>query len=58
MGHEHLQRMNLNAPNVIVVCVDRTENGDIGGRFYHCYERQPENFTSIVEFMTRAERIF
>lgn len=58
MGHQELQRMNVSAPNLIVVCVDQTKNGDIGGRFYHCYEEKPVEFESIVELMTKADQFF
>ena len=58
MEHQELQHMNLSAPNLIVVCVDQTENGDIGGRFYHCYGKEPVVFSSIIELMTKADRFF
>lgn len=50
--------MNLSAPNLIVVCVDHTDNDDIGGRFYHCYGKEPVIFGSVIELMTQADRFF
>lgn len=58
MEHQELQHMNPSAPNLIVVCVDQTENGDIGGRFYHCYGKEPVVFSSIIELITKADRFF
>ena len=49
MEQQELPRMNMSTPNLIVVCVDQMQEGDIGGRFYHCYEKEPVKFESIVE---------
>ena len=58
MEYQELQYMNLSAPNLIVVCVDDTDNDDIGGWFYHCYGKEPAVFGSIIELMTKADRFF
>ena len=58
MEYQELQYMNLSAPNLIVVCVNDTDNDDIGGWFYHCYGKEPVVFGSIIELMTKADRFF
>ena len=58
MEQQELPRMNMSTPNLIVVCVDQMQEGDIGGRFYYCYEKEPVKFESIVELMTKADRFF
>lgn len=51
-------RINISPPNLINVCVDSTVGGEISGRAYHCYSDEPVAFTSIVELINIAEKLF
>lgn len=53
-----MHKCNISAPNLIVVCVDQIEAGEISGQFYHCYKEDPVTFVSAVELVMRAERLF
>lgn len=58
MEHRQLQHMNIFSPNFIVVCVDGFTNGEMNGKFYHCYKKNPVEFGSTVDFVMKADRFF
>lgn len=58
MEDKKLYNRNISAPSLITVCIDSRENEEIGGRFYHCYKKEPVIFSSVVEFLIKAERLF
>ena len=58
MREPNTSYINISAPNLLTICIDRTDDGEIGGRFYHCYDHTPVVFSSVVELMTKAERFF
>lgn len=58
MSKETTVSMNLAVPNLISICVDEKKNGEIMGRMYHYYSREPARFSSVVELMQYAERLF
>lgn len=51
-------RINISPRNLLNICVDSKEDGEIRGRLYHCYKEEPVRFTSVVELITIAERLF
>lgn len=51
-------RINISPRNLLNICVDSKDDGEISGRLYHCYKKEPVRFTSIVELITIAERLF
>lgn len=55
-GYQHL--LNISPPNLLSVCIDHPENGEVSGRIYHCYEVEAIPFSSIVEFIRIAEGLF
>lgn len=58
MEHQKFQHMNIFAPNFIVVCVDSVTDGEVSGRFYHCYEKEPVMYDSAVDFVMKADRFY
>lgn len=58
MEYRELQYVNIFAPNFIVVCIDEVTDGEIGGRFYHCYEKEPVLFESGVDLIMKADRFY
>ena len=50
--------VNFRTPNLINICVDHFKEGEIGGRFYHCYSREPIQFMNVVELLREAEKLF
>ena len=51
-------RVNISAPNLLNICLDCLENGEMKGRIYHCYQEEPVKFVSVVELITIAESLF
>ena len=50
--------INMSSPNLINICVDCIENGEISGRIFHCYSREPEEFANIIHLLNRMEVVF
>ncbi len=40
-------RINISAPNLANICIDRAANGFYHGRLYHKYQTEPQIFTDI-----------
>ncbi len=55
MGNIHF---NMSAPNLVNVCIDHYEDGEIGGRLYHCYAEQPRTFHNVIELLRVAEELY
>ena len=54
MENRH-SRINISAPNLANVCVDESRNGEISGRIYHCYDREPIYFSNVIELLGQLE---
>lgn len=51
-------RINISAPNLLNICVDQKTEGQISGRLYHCYRKDPVFFCDVVELVREAEELF
>lgn len=51
-------RINSSAVNLVVVCVDRTEDHNFKGRFYHKYQTEAVPFRTGEELMVRMEEFY
>ena len=51
-------RINISPPNLMNICVDSKANGEICGRVYHCYAENAIPFTSVVELINIADKLF
>ena len=51
MSRKNIASMNLSSPNLVNVCIDTLENGEIRGRMYHYYGEQPVRFESILQLL-------
>jgi len=58
MSEVQRRRINLSAPNLLNICVDEKNDGEIGGRIYHCYQKEPIVFHNVVELIRQAEKLF
>lgn len=45
-------------PNLINICVDRSTQGEIGGRIYHFYDKRPQNFDNVVQLLRQMENFY
>lgn len=51
-------RINISAPNLVNVCIDNNENGDMSGRMYCCYDKEPILFSSVIDLLRKMENLF
>lgn len=58
MSRKNTVSMNLFSPNLVNVCIDTLENGEIRGRMYHYYGEQPVRFESILQLLKQMEALF
>ena len=52
------QQVNISAPNLLNICIDQVCDGEMKGRFYHCYAHEPETFSNVIEMIQKAEDLF
>ena len=50
-------RMNIAAPNLVNVCVDRKEDNESSGRMYCCYEAGPVFFKNEYQLLKAMESL-
>jgi hypothetical protein len=50
--------VNISAPNLLAICVNGLENGEIQGRLYHYYGKEPICFFSILDLIRAMENLF
>lgn len=55
---QHHVQLNLSVPNLVNICVDNALGGEFSGRFYHCYSKEPETFSSIVQLIRKIDELF
>ena len=48
----------LHAPNIVNVCVDKDDHGEIAGRIYHCYDKEPWHFKNVIGMVELMEDFF
>lgn len=53
--HAHI---NISAPNLVNICVDWAENGELSGRVYHCYSTEPETFSNLMHLINLMDAFF
>lgn len=51
-------KVNTSAPNLVSVCVDRQEGGNISGRMYHKYQEEAVPFRTLTDLLWEMERLF
>ncbi len=51
-------RVNWSAPNFVNVCIDEQNEGELAGRFFHCYDKEPIKFAHFLEMFSRMEELF
>ena len=51
-------QINISMPNLINICVDAKNHGEITGKLYHCYTEEPVKFENVIELLTISEDLF
>ena len=52
------KQINISMPNLINICVDEKVHGEIRGKLYHCYSKEPVKFDNVISLLTLAEELF
>ena len=50
--------VNISAPNLITICVNGMEHGEVQGEFYHYFSEKPVEFYSILDLVRAMENLF
>ena len=51
-------KINISMPNLVNICVDKKEDGEISGRIFHCYTVQPIYFCNVIELLKEMEALY
>ena len=51
-------QINISMPNLINICVNEKEHGEIKGELYHCYAKDSVLFGNVIELLTIAEKLY
>ncbi|MBE5955373.1 MAG: hypothetical protein E7253_02860 [Lachnospiraceae bacterium] len=58
MNQVNQKAVNISAPNLVNICINGLEHGEIQGEVYHYYSEKPESFSSVVELIRTMEKLF
>lgn len=58
MERERECRVNLSAPNLVNICADISSGGEMSGRLYHCYTKEPQQFSNVVQLLKLMEELY
>lgn len=50
--------INISAPNLVNICVDGNSDGEMVGRLYHCYAKEPWRFANVVQLVSLMEMLY
>lgn len=50
--------INISVPNLVTICVDRSQDEEMAGRLYHCYTKEPWIFSNVVQLLRQMEELF
>ena len=51
---EQSYQISWYAPNFINMCIDNINDGELSGRIYHCYSKEPWKFTKIMTIVKKT----
>lgn len=51
-------KINISAPNLVAICIDRIIDGSIQGRMYHKYQKEPQIFCEVHKLLCLMEDLF
>lgn len=55
---EQSYQISQYAPNFMNICIDNNTNGELSGRIYHCYGKEPYQFANILQLLEIADDFF
>ncbi|GAA6493569.1 hypothetical protein K280104A7_31330 [Candidatus Bariatricus faecipullorum] len=63
MGEEQREKqqwdkINISSPNLVSICVDENQDGELKGRIYQYYTEAPWVFENVVQLLRILERFY
>lgn len=58
MDQSERRHIAMHAPNIVNICVDKYNDGEISGRIYHCYKKEESSFVNIIKLVEMVEGLF
>lgn len=58
MGEKRQYYINLSAPNLVNICIDKRADGEPAGRLFHCYDREPRQFKGFLQLLNLMETLY
>lgn len=55
---ERLDGRKISYPNLVNICIDEKQNGEIAGRIYQSYTEDPWRFSNIVDLLQLLEHFY
>lgn len=49
--------VNAGAPNLVNICIDKNHSGELTGRFYNRYSREPIFFDDVNDLLIQMDRL-
>ena len=50
--------LNMVTPNLVNVCIDSNEEGELTGRIYDGYHKEPSRFVNLIQLLHRMEDLY
>lgn len=50
--------INISAPNLVNLCIDKIDRDELSGRLYHCFCREPAVFFNLMQMLNLMEEFF
>ncbi len=50
------QKVDISAPNLMSICIDKDQNHEKQGRFYHRYSAEPVVFTDLNDLLIQRHQ--
>lgn len=60
-GNEYMEQKHpiaWHVPNLINICIDSVEDGEMTGKIYHCYSEEAIAFSNIIRMIETVEEFF
>ena len=58
MSQVNQRFVNISAPNLLTICINEVEAGELQGEFYHYYSEEPVPFFSVLDLVRSMEKLF
>jgi len=60
-GNEYMEQKHpiaWHVPNLINICIDSVDDGEMTGKIYHCYSEEAIAFSNIIRMIETVEEFF